>query len=59
MPGFAELVLFLIVVLVIFGAGKLPTIATAIGKAIQNFRKSSKENSNPEQVDAQKEDSRD
>lgn len=38
MPGFAELVLFLIVVLVIFGAGKLPAIATAAGKAIQKMR---------------------
>jgi TatA/E family protein of Tat protein translocase len=37
-PGFAELVLFLIVVLVIFGAGKLPAIATAAGKAIQRMR---------------------
>ena len=38
MPGFAELVLVLIVVLVIFGAGKLPAIATAAGKAIQKMR---------------------
>ena len=38
MPGFAELVLILIVVLVIFGAGKLPAIATAAGKAIQKMR---------------------
>lgn len=38
MPGFAELVLILIVILVIFGAGKLPAIATAAGKAIQRMR---------------------
>ena len=38
MPGFAELVLILIVVLVIFGAGKLPAIATAAGKAFQRMR---------------------
>jgi len=37
-PGFAELVLILIVVLVIFGASKLPAIATAAGKAIQKMR---------------------
>ncbi|MBW1808088.1 MAG: twin-arginine translocase TatA/TatE family subunit [Deltaproteobacteria bacterium] len=59
MPGFAELVLFLIVVLVIFGAGKLPTIATAIGKTLQNFRKSSKENSNPEPPDARQQSPKD
>ncbi|MBN2496737.1 MAG: twin-arginine translocase TatA/TatE family subunit [Deltaproteobacteria bacterium] len=38
MPGFAELVFFLIVVLFIFGAGKLPAIATAVGKAIVKMR---------------------
>ena len=43
MPGFAELVLILIVVLVIFGAGKLPAIATAAGKAIQRMRNQSTE----------------
>jgi sec-independent protein translocase protein TatA len=59
LPGFAELVLFLIVVLVIFGAGKLPAIATAIGKSIQNFRKSSKEKGDPEQADAEEKDGSD
>ena len=43
MPGFAELVLILIVVLVIFGAGKLPAIATAIGKTIVNLRQKASE----------------
>jgi len=38
LPGFAELVLILIVVLIIFGAGKLPHIATAVGKAIVKMR---------------------
>jgi sec-independent protein translocase protein TatA len=38
MPGFAELVLILIVVLLIFGAGKLPAISSAAGKAIQRMR---------------------
>lgn len=46
MPGFAELVLILIVVLVIFGAGKLPYIATAVGKAIVKMRAKSKQESN-------------
>jgi TatA/E family protein of Tat protein translocase len=50
LPGFAELVLILIVVLVIFGAGKLPHIATAIGKTIVKMRsKSNKEQANREE----------
>ena len=38
MPGFAELVLILLVVLVIWGAFRLPALATAAGKAIQRMR---------------------
>ena len=36
-----ELILILAIVLVIFGAGKLPEIGGAMGKAIKEFRKSS------------------
>lgn len=38
MPGFAELVLILLVVLVIWGAFRLPALATAAGRAIQKMR---------------------
>ena len=38
-PGFADLVLILIVVLVVFGSGKLPQIATAVGRTILSLRK--------------------
>jgi TatA/E family protein of Tat protein translocase len=38
-PGFAELVLILLVVLVIWGAFRLPALATAAGKAIQRMRR--------------------
>ncbi len=34
-----ELGLILLIVLIIFGAGKLPTIGSSIGQAIKNFRK--------------------
>ncbi len=39
LPGFADLVTLIIIVLVIFGAGKLPAIATSIGRSIQSLRK--------------------
>ena len=38
-----ELLVILFIVLVIFGAGKLPEIGAGMGKAIGNFRKSVRE----------------
>ena len=42
--GLGELVLILLIVLVVFGAGKLPQIGDALGKGIRNFKKSSSGN---------------
>jgi sec-independent protein translocase protein TatA len=36
--GTQELLLILVLVLVIFGAGKLPQIGGALGKGIRNFK---------------------
>jgi len=41
--GVWELVLILLIVVVIFGAAKLPQLGGALGKSIRNFRKSFKE----------------
>ncbi len=41
--GWPELILILVVVLVIFGPGKLPDVGNAIGKGIREFRKASNE----------------
>ncbi len=38
--GMTELLIVMVIVLVIFGAGKLPEIGSGMGKAIGNFRKS-------------------
>lgn len=35
-----ELILILLIVLVIFGAGRLPEIGANLGKGIKNFKKS-------------------
>jgi sec-independent protein translocase protein TatA len=40
-PGPWELILLLVIVLVIFGPGKLPDIGNAIGKGIREFRRAS------------------
>lgn len=41
--GTTELVLILLIVLIIFGVGKLPQIGGALGSAIRDFRKAQKE----------------
>jgi len=40
MPGMMELLVILLIVLLIFGAGKLPAIGDALGRSIKNFRRS-------------------
>jgi len=41
MPGMGELIVILLIVLVIFGANKLPQIGDALGRSIKNFKKAS------------------
>ncbi len=38
--GMPELIIILVIILIIFGAGKLPEIGGAVGKGIKNFKKS-------------------
>jgi sec-independent protein translocase protein TatA len=37
--GFSELLVILIIVLLVFGGGKLPGIGDALGRSIRNFKK--------------------
>ncbi|MEW6543776.1 MAG: twin-arginine translocase TatA/TatE family subunit [Nitrospirota bacterium] len=46
--GWMELLLILIIVLIIFGAGKIPQLGEGLGKAIKGFKKAVHE---PEPVD--------
>lgn len=46
--GVPELVIILVIILIIFGAGRLPEIAGSIGKSIKAFKKATKE---PEEID--------
>ena len=39
--GLPEMIIVLVIVLVVFGAGKLPEIGSAFGKSIRNFMKAS------------------
>ncbi|VBB41354.1 Sec-independent protein translocase protein TatA [uncultured Desulfatiglans sp.] len=48
--GMPELIIILIIILIIFGAGKLPEIGSGIGKGIKNFKKATHEPQ--EEIDA-------
>jgi sec-independent protein translocase protein TatA len=39
--GMPELIVILVIILVVFGAGKLPEIGSALGKSIKNFKRAS------------------
>ena len=41
--GMPELLIILVIILIIFGAGKLPDIGRGLGKGIKNFKKSVQE----------------
>ena len=51
--GMPELIIILIIILIIFGAGKLPEIGSGIGKGIKNFKKATSEP--PEEITPPKE----
>lgn len=41
--GTTELIIILVLVLIIFGAGKLPQVGGALGKGLRNFKEGVKE----------------
>lgn len=41
--GPTELIIILVIVIIVFGVGKLPEIGGALGKGIKEFRNASKE----------------
>ncbi len=50
--GMPELLIILVIILIIFGVGKLPQIGSALGKGINNFKKSVSDNSDNSNVPA-------
>ncbi|MBI4699341.1 MAG: twin-arginine translocase TatA/TatE family subunit [Nitrospirae bacterium] len=46
--GMSELVIILIIVIVVFGATRLPQLGKGIGEAIKNFKKATSE---PNEID--------
>jgi sec-independent protein translocase protein TatA len=54
--GMPELIIILVIILVIFGAGKLPQIGEGMGKAIRNFKTgiSKEESKEPDKIEEDK-----
>jgi sec-independent protein translocase protein TatA len=46
--GFPELIVVLLIVIVIFGANRLPGLGRGIGSAIKNFKDGLKDDKDPE-----------
>ena len=46
--GMPELLVILVIIVIIFGAGKLPEIGSGIGKGIKNFKKATRDDSEEE-----------
>jgi len=49
--GLPELLIILFIILIIFGAGKLPQIGEGLGKGISNFKRSLKQNEDEDSPD--------
>ncbi len=49
--GMPELVIILVIIVIIFGAGKLPEIGSGIGKGIKNFKEATKNDDKPKSID--------
>ena len=52
--GMPELLIILVIVLVIFGASKLPQIGKGLGQGIRNFKQATSEK--PEEISSETED---
>lgn len=54
--GMPELIVILVIIIIVFGVGKLPEIGGGLGKAIRNFKTATKEvddnvGEKPEKID--------
>jgi len=52
--GMPELLVILVIVVVLFGANKLPQIGAGIGKGIKNFKEATKEGDKKDAIEDKK-----
>jgi len=57
--GMPELIVIMVIIIIIFGAGKLPQIGSGVGQAIKNFKRATsgelEENPEPKEIEGLKE----
>ncbi|MDY6836848.1 MAG: twin-arginine translocase TatA/TatE family subunit [Thermodesulfobacteriota bacterium] len=57
--GMPELIIIMVIILIIFGAGKLPEIGSGIGQGIKNFKRATsgelEENTEAKEIEGLKE----
>ena len=56
--GMPELIVILVIIVIIFGAGKLPEIGSGIGKGIKNFKEATKQQDETKTLDENNQDQR-
>ena len=49
--GMPELIIILVIIVIIFGAGKLPEIGSGIGKGIRNFKDATRNDDEPKPIE--------
>ena len=49
--GMPELIVILVIIVIIFGAGKLPEIGSGIGKGIKNFKDATSQDSDKKKIE--------
>lgn len=57
--GPLEILMILVVILILFGVGKLPEVGSGLGKGIRNFKKGIRGDSDPEEEKEKKDSSSD
>jgi len=55
--GMPELIIILVIIVIIFGAGKLPEIGSGIGKGIRNFKDATKDQEKTKEIEEEKKES--
>ncbi len=56
--GMPELIVILVIIVIIFGAGKLPEIGSGIGKGIKNFKEATKKEDDPKEINEEEHDNK-
>ena len=51
MPGYMEIIMVVFIILLLFGAKKLPELSRSLGKSLGEFKKGQKEGAEPDKED--------